>query len=74
VTARRALLASLNRLTSPAEGVPSSLATRLETGANDASALRAAYEELLAMGLVPKAELALVDAWNDALDEIGAAR
>lgn len=40
---------------------------------NDAGALRAAYEELLAMGLVPREELGLVDAWNEALDEIGAA-
>jgi STELLO glycosyltransferases len=50
------------------------LITAVAPAHNDADALRAAYEELLAMGLVPKEELELVDAWNDALDEIGAAR
>jgi len=41
---------------------------------NDAGALRAAYEELFAMRLVPKEELDLVDTWNEALDAIGAPR
>jgi hypothetical protein len=49
------------------------IAALAQTG-DDASALRAAYEELLAMGLVPKEELHLVDAWNKALDQIGVPR
>lgn len=50
------------------------LITVVEPTRNDAGALRAAYEELLAMGLVPGKELDLVDAWNAALDEMGVAR